>query len=344
MPKQIPGIRRTPTGWRAYVRVGGQGYWKRFKKHVSLERVKRWRAEVLTAEEAAQDTWREPTFAEDVARYLEAIRAMPTYDWREKDLQHWIDAFGRDRARSTIASSDIRAVLQRWRMTGKDGKPLSESSCNHRRTALMHLWHVLDGKAAPNPVRDVPRFREPDPQPRGVPFAILQKVIAAMPPSKTRARVMVMATTGLPHATLMRLTEGDLDLRARALTVPRRRKGAGTKTRVLPLSDDAVAAFKELRTWDAWGPFSRDSLKRSLQRACVAAGVPLMRGYDLRHSFGTEAYKRSGDIRAVQALLDHSDAKLTERYTLAAVDGRMRAALDALPAVARKLPRAKRRR
>lgn len=328
--------------WRAYIRVGGKGTWKRFKKTATIEQVKRWRAEILTAEEEAQDTQRPRTLAEDVETYLEAIKAMPTYDWREKDLQQWIEAFGRDRKRASITSADIRAVLHRWRLTGKDGKPLSESSCNHRRTALMHLWHVLDGKAAPNPVRDVPRFREPDPQPRGVPFDQLQRVIAKMPDSKTKARVLVMATTGLPHATLMRLTLDAFDPKARTLIVPRRRKGAGTKARILPLSDDAVAAFKELTRWDAWGPFSRDSLKRSLQRACKAAGVPLMRGYDLRHSFGTEAYKRSGDIRAVQALLDHSDAKLTERYTLAAVDGRMRAALDNLPAVATQLPKRKR--
>src|SRR6185295_12121548 len=43
---------------------------------------------------------------------------------------------------------------------------LSPSAVNKRRTALQHLFTVLDGKSAPNPVKNVPKFREPDPRTR----------------------------------------------------------------------------------------------------------------------------------------------------------------------------------
>jgi integrase len=77
----------------------------------------------------------------------------------------------------------------------------------------------------------------------------------------------------------------------------------------------------------AWGPFSRDSLRRSLHRACDSIGVPRIRPYDLRHSIATAVYDLTGDIRAVQSLLDHSDLKMTNRYMQGAVDTRLRAAL-----------------
>lgn len=323
------GIVRTKSECRAYVRVKGTLYTKRFDPETAtLTEMRDWRAAKRVEVLAAHQKRAEPaqgTFGSDVTTYLATVKAMPTYAEREFHMQQWLDMLGAHRTTASITGADIRAVLQTWRL-----RPLAESSCNHRRTALMHFFTVLNGRSGYNPVRDVPKFREPDPEPRGVDFAILKRIFAKMPESKTKARALVLATTGLPPSTLMRLTEDAVNYKAKTVTVPRRRKGKGTKLRVLPLSTDAVRAFKLLTRYDGWGEFSRDSLRHSLHRACKAAGVPTMRGYDLRHSFGTAAYKASGDIRAVQALLDHSDAKLTERYTLGAVEHRTRAAVKSL--------------
>lgn len=347
------GITTTKTGFRVYVRVKGTLYPKRFPKSATATDMKDWRAakrvEVLTAHKARTDQApARGSFGADVQTYLAAVKAMPTYVDRARDMAAWTAALPTQRSRDAISSAEVRAVLQDWRLTGKtvenrvtDDKgniiatstrqvPLSESACNHRRTALMHFYTVLNGKSGYNPVRDVPKFREPDPEPRGVPFSVLQEVFAAMPETATKARVLVLATTGLPPSTLMRLTPASVNYQAKTLTAPRRRKGKGTKTRTLPLSPDALAAFKLLTRYDGWGPFSKDSLRHSLHRACVTAGVPKLRAYDLRHSFATAAYQASGDIRAVQALLDHSDQKLTDRYALGAFDPRMRSALTAL--------------
>lgn len=336
--RNTAGIARTEFGHRAYVRVRGRLYTKRFPPDATITDMQDWRAatrtDVLRKERAAPTTTGQ-TFADDVDTYLAAVKSMPTYTWREADMDAWVAALGGERSRLSFASAEIRRVLHDWKIQGRqDGGPLSESACNHRRTALMHFFTVLNGKGGTNPVRDIPRFREPDPQPRGLSFPQLRKMFRAMPESKTKARALIMAFTGLPHSTLMRLTPDAVDYKAKTLTVPRRRKGAGTKTRVLPLSPEAIRAFKLLTKYDGWGTFSRDSLRRSIHRACTAAKVPIIRGYDLRHSFGTAAYKASGDIRAVQALLDHSDVKLTERYTLGAVDARMRSAVEAMRKVA----------
>lgn len=352
------GITRTKTGWRAVIRVRGVLYTKRFPKDASQTAMQDWRAAKRTdaLRAAAKHAPRRINgcFAEDVETYLKAIRAMPTYRDREADLNAWIAAIGSDekgrpRKRADITSDEIRATLHEWRLRGRPilkhvhdrrtrkpitvevGRaPLSASACNHRRTALMHLWHVLDGKSAPNPVRDVPRFQQPDPEPRGLPLETVTAILDAMPDSATKARCLVMAWTGLPHATLMQLTPAHMRWDDEAVYVPRRRKGAGTKGRIMPLLPQAVAAFRLMELHQAWGRFSRDSLRASLHRACVALHLPKIRPYDLRHSFGTAAYQVSGDIRAVQELLDHSDAKLTSRYTLGAVNIRVRSTLDLL--------------
>lgn len=275
-------------------------------------------------------------FDDDAARYLEGVRAMPTYDQRTQHIQEWVAVFG-DTRRDSITSQQITAKLHRWRteprtITKRGGKTveivLSAAAVNKRRSALMHLFTELDGKAAPNPVKDTPKFREPAPAPRAIPFALLKKLFAVMPNSKSKARLMVIAYTGIPHAQLAQLTEADVDLQARTVAVPGRRKGAGTQGRIVPLIPEAVQAFKLMAREAAWGAFSRATLRIVFQRACKAAGIRAgFTPYDLRHSFGTEVYRRSGDLRATQKLLDHSTPQLTIRYTVAAEDPRVAAAI-----------------
>ncbi len=323
------GIVRSDTGWRAFVRVRGTLYSKRFPSDTPITTLRDWRAAKRTdVLRASLHVLPSGTFANDVDTYLRAVRTMPTYDEREQMMLLWITALGGARTRQSITSAEIRGALQHWRVSGRyDGQPLSESACNHRRTALMHFFSVMNGKSGANPVRDVPRFHEPDPEPRGLTYAKLRKVFATMRESATKARLMIIAYTGLPHATIQRLTRADLDLKAKTVTVPRRRKGAGTKTRIVPLTPEAVKAFKMLDRCEGWGHFSRSSLRKSFHLACRTAKVTVIRPYDLRHSFGTAVYEATGDLGAAQALLDHANIKQTQRYTMRAVADRMRKAL-----------------
>ena len=105
------------------------------------------------------------TFANDAARYLLAVSAMPTYSERCKHIALWMDEFGQ-RWRGTIRTDEIDAVLNQWLREG-----LAASTVKHRRTALLHLWHRLDGKDAANPVRRSLVPTEPEPELRGLPYS-----------------------------------------------------------------------------------------------------------------------------------------------------------------------------
>ena len=58
----------------------------------------------------------------------------------------------------------------------------------------------------------------------------------------------------------------------------------------------------------------------------TAAPVP----YDMRHSFATAVHRKTGGLKAVKELLGHSTLRMTERYMLAAVPERQRAASRSL--------------
>lgn len=336
--KLAPGIYavyvgRRKVAVRANVRVKGTLYHSpRFAPDTNLTVAKVWQENqrVEGRKVVAPAPATPEGFAADAARYLKTVAAMPSYDDRERDINAWIAVFGVT-PRGRITTAQIAEHLARWR------KQWSASTVNHRRTALLHLWRVLDGKSAANPVTDIPKFREPAPEPRSVPAPIIRAIFAAMPDTVTRARLQVIAYTGMAHSMIARLTARDLDLDHAVYVRPERHKGRGTKRQALPLTADGVAALQALVAHGGLGQvFSRSSLHSSFRRACdkvqAATGYDLtgVRPYDLRHSFGTQAYASLGDERAVQQLLGHAKIETTHRYTLGGVDARLRATIEAM--------------
>jgi site-specific recombinase XerD len=160
------------------------------------------------------------------------------------------------------------------------------------------------------------------------------------PPVRARddAVLEVLYGSGLRVGELCGLRPADLDLaRARATVW-----GKGSKQRVVPLSEPAVAA---LRRWlaegrphlaDAGSPaealflnrrghrLSPRDVRRLLDRRAAAPTHP----HALRHTFATHLLDGGADLRAVQDLLGHSDLATTQRYTHVSRE-RLRSVYDA---------------
>lgn len=337
-----PGIVREGKGWRVFVRVrvpgtktGSKLLSMRFKRSATLTEMKQWReAQRVKAREQAGPAPDPGTFAADIERYLKQVAAMPTITWRRRDLEAWREAWG-DLARSEITRDMIRGQLQAWRAFGpvvryvprkkewrKLQKPLSASACNHRRTALLHLWNVLDGDGAANPVREVPPFEEPAAAPRARDIGFLEAAIARMRNSKDRARAGVLLWTGIRgNSELGKMTAEHVKLSAAECHVPTGK--GGKRFRFVPLNAKGIAAWEAFAAAKAWGEYNKNLLRKSFQRACRAEArardpenktPERVRPYDLRHSVAT-AYLRAGaDLADVQDLLGHTTPRMTRRY------------------------------
>jgi integrase len=272
---------------------------------------------------------------------------MPSYADRVRDIFHWIVLFDQQDC-DTITPVQIRAQRDRWLTTGPrmrqkgkkkitEHKPLAASTVNHRLRALQNMWTVL-WPQQPNPVRQVPEADEPTTVPRAMLPATVQAIFKHLPAhSKSRARLLVMFWTGLPGKTLMRLKREDVDLEAGIIYLPGRKKGAGTHGATLPLLPDAVKAFTELDAVHGWGEFSKSGLRSVFLRACAAAKVSDVTPYHLRHTFATNFLAATKDLRATQKALNHSTAKLTERYAMAAIDPVMLDAYAKMAKVSRRV-------
>lgn len=347
------GIHKHGVGWRAVVSLGADGVRRQFfPKSTPVAKMQKWR-ELTRAQWLASGPKRSSdntSFRADADRYLKHpdIKKKPTYREFESDLKRWLEEFG-DTPRGEITAARIRRIRDRWATEPRsleDARPLSPARINRLTGRLSHVWTQLDGKRSHNPVRDVEPLTEDIGPVRDVPHADIEAMLAALSTrakpvsgqperegSKTRARVMVLAATGLPASTLMRLTPADVDLKKRMIYRPGRHKGQGTDRSAQPLTKQAVDAFKEFIRLDCWGKFSNPSVRKSVMTAIKNAGVKPFRVYDLRHTFLSNLAKASKDEVAVMEIAQHAQINTTRRYTRGSVSGRAVAAVAAYEAL-----------
>jgi integrase len=372
------GIRRHGAGWQASVYVTGHPRsYQLFPLETSPETMQTWRRDEkgrmrLTA--PARIT--KGTLAADARRYLQIVQDMPSFKSRKRDIGLWVEVYGH-KSRDAITRGDVRIMRDEWHLRGpkrvwkrhqdRHGGawvdvpgPLAASTVNHRLRALANLYTELGGRHAPNPAREVPELDEGDGEEYGLPYELIEAILAAMPDrgqglrgktrtdiSLTKIRARVIAYTGLSPAEIGRLTPERVDLEAGWVATGRRRKGKGAWTGQRPLTPQGLDALKTFAYAGAWGKFSTSSMRQSIKRACatvaaavegkpggtvIAAMLHKFRPYDLRHSYVSEVLEKSGDLHATQLLSGHKVLRTTLRYGKRGVNPALQAALDKVKA------------
>ncbi len=144
---------------------------------------------------------------------------------------------------------------------------------------------------------------------------------------RDRACVETFYSCGLRLSELVSLNWSDIDLRHRQMRVT----GKGNKTRELPIGKHAVEALQQWRKCQSEGlsetpaaiftnPKGRRLHPRSIQmrfnKLSITQGIDQpVHPHMMRHSFASHLLESSGDLRAVQELLGHSNLSTTQVYT-----------------------------
>ena len=138
--------------------------------------------------------------------------------------------------------------------------------------------------------------------------------------------VELLYSSGLRLSELCGLNMDSISIKERSCRVV----GKGNKTRDLPVGEKAI---QSLRDWllvrenissDAnkalflnknGKRISTRSVQLRLERLSKKRGLPMVNPHMLRHSFASHILESSGDLRAVQEMLGHSDIGTTQIYT-----------------------------
>ncbi|MDX1519087.1 MAG: tyrosine recombinase XerC [Gammaproteobacteria bacterium] len=249
-------------------------------------------------------------YQRDLNKLIEYCRGQEISDWRQLD--------GR-RLQDFVA----------WRhRRGISGRSLQRSL-----SAIRAFFNFLieRGAVSVNPARGLKTPKTPRKLPAVLDVdqsARLLEIDSDSPLAlRDRAMMELMYSSGLRLSELTGLNLADIDLADRVVTVT----GKGNKTRSVPVGRMActilkrwIAAREGLAAADETALFvSRQgrrlgprSVQQRFQQWAIRQGIDLhLHPHMLRHSFASHILESSGDLRAVQELLGHSDISTTQIYT-----------------------------
>jgi len=243
-----------------------------------------------------------------------------------RDLQGFIEQFGGERAVTAVSTVDIRAFVAARRARG-----ISPRSLARALSALRTFfdWLLRHRHVASNPARGVRAPKTGSRLPKALDVdACVQLIEGHQGHSdievRDRAIVELLYSSGLRLTELIRLDIGDIDFAEARVQV----MGKGRRARVVPVGRaaiDALRAWLALRGSPSNGPLfvsrrgtriSPRTVQARLEKLGLAnLGSSGIHPHMLRHSFASHLLESSGDLRAVQELLGHSQLATTGIYT-----------------------------
>lgn len=225
------------------------------------------------------------------------------------------------------------------------GHPLIEATTVELRDWLDHLdlaaksryayishmssfwrWALIEERATKNPTLRLTRPKLRPGLPRPVPHDDLATLLAQAPTAELRAMITLAAHAGLRCMEIAGLQASEI-LEHTVPPVLVVSHGKGDKPRIIPISAQTIEAL-HAHGIPSYGPVFRDTnakeyqpsrVSHALRRHMHACGV-IASAHQLRHAFGTEVYRRSGDLRMTQELMGHSSPATTAGYTAWAQD------------------------
>lgn len=249
-------------------------------------------------------------YRRDVERFLAFLAVESITTWREVDA-HLVRRF--------VARSH------------RDGS--APRSLSRRLSALRALFRYLGERRLvdENPVQGVRAPRGERRLPRALDVDEMGRMLDGEPTDflglRDQAMFELLYSSGLRVSELVGLDRTDLSAGADEVRV----LGKGGKERVVPVGrraraalerwfalraeacgDDEAAVFVSRRG----GRLSARSVQQRLRRFARARGLDApVHPHMLRHSFASHVLESSGDLRAVQELLGHSNISTTQIYT-----------------------------
>jgi integrase/recombinase XerD len=211
------------------------------------------------------------------------------------------------------------------------------TSVARRLSALRRFYRfqLARGSIGEDPTLRVRAPKKPRRLPKHLSEAQVEALLAA-PDTRTvlgvrdRAMLETLYATGLRVSELTGLKRSQVAHDAGVVRVT----GKGSKERLVPMGDEAVAWITrylrdvrpglagpskcdEVFLTQRHGPLTRQAFWALVKRYAVRAGIPAaaLSPHVLRHAFATHLLNHGADLRVVQLLLGHADITTTTIYT-----------------------------
>ena len=273
----------------------------------------------------------------DIQVYLSYLESVKQYS------QHTLNGYKRDLQKLSkylsdqeidkwklVKEHDLRTFVNSERRRGLSPRSIQRilSSC---RTFFEFL--LTEGQIKLSPAQNISSPKLAQLLPKAMDADLVQKLLdfkaKGMIEVRDKALAELLYSSGLRLSEICKLNMEDLDTKERTCIV----SGKGNKTRIVPVGKKAIQAIRdwfmyrsELKQSKATSTnaiflnnkgnrISPRSIQLRLEKLCLMRGLPGINPHMLRHSFASHVLESSGDLRAVQEMLGHSDIGTTQIYT-----------------------------
>ena len=266
--------------------------------------------------------------------YLESVKQYSPHTLKgyERDLKKLSDYLSAQDIKNwkIVKEHDLRTFINSERRRGLSPRSIQRllSSC---RTFFEHL--LIEGLIQLSPAQNVSSPKLAQLLPKAMDADLVQRLLDFKPKGMIEIRDKALAellySSGLRLSEVCELEVQDLDLKERTCRV----LGKGNKTRIVPVGKKAIQAIRDWMIYRSELKASKEtstdaiflnnkgnrisarSIQLRLEKLCLQRGVPGINPHMLRHSFASHVLESSGDLRAVQEMLGHSDIGTTQIYT-----------------------------
>nr|WP_218945526.1 MULTISPECIES: site-specific tyrosine recombinase/integron integrase [unclassified Acinetobacter] len=271
---------------------------------------------------------------------------------KEREIQnqskHTLQAYERDVANflefcavQQLALNDVEATDLRQFLAEKvEQHGLSSSSLQRMLSSIRQFmkWAEQAQYLAFNPADDFQLKRQSRPLPGMVDIETVNQILDQPAPETEAQQQMwlrdktileLLYSSGLRLAEIQSLRIKDVDFNRQLLRIT----GKGNKTRVVPFGSKAKDSLMEwLKVYPLWNgdfvpdanvfitqkgnPLGARQIENRVKFQAQRAGVNVdLHPHLLRHCFASHMLSNSGDLRAVQEMLGHSNLSTTQIYT-----------------------------
>ncbi len=271
---------------------------------------------------------------------------------KEREIQnqskHTLQAYERDVADflefcavQQLALNDVEATDLRQFLAEKvEQYGLSSSSLQRMLSSIRQFmkWAEQAQYLAFNPADDFQLKRQSRPLPGMVDIETVNQILDQPAPEteaqqqmwlRDKAILELLYSSGLRLAEIQSLRIKDVDFNRQLLRIT----GKGNKTRVVPFGSKAKDSLMEwLKIYPLWNgdfvpdanvfitqkgnPLGARQIENRVKFQAQRAGVNVdLHPHLLRHCFASHMLSNSGDLRAVQEMLGHSNLSTTQIYT-----------------------------
>ena len=246
----------------------------------------------------------------DLAKLIKHLKKSKVLLWEDTG-DHHIRDFINEQRRQGLSPRSIRRIL------------------SSTRSFFKHL--CSESKVQNNPVSYIRSPKSGSLLPKAIDADLVAKLLdykaIGWTAIRDKAIIELFYSSGLRLSELSNMDLNDLSLKEKTCRVI----GKGNKTRIVPVGIKAIQSIKiwlrcrkELVPDDSTkalflnnraGRLGQRSIQLRLKKVSKERGLPDIHPHMLRHSFASHILESSGDLRAVQEMLGHSDIATTQIYT-----------------------------